>query len=103
MKETTLPKRVVDRCGRIGMIAAFAVPIWFMQPMVSDLAGKTTNINAVMTASLTVNIALAAGNSIQYSRRRSQGKEIRRQRDRTDTLEARLERRPEEVTMESEL
>lgn len=98
----TLLIAVVDRCGRIGMIAAFAVPLWFMQPMVSDLAGKTTSINAVMTASLVTNIALAGGNAIQYSRRRSQGREIRRQRDRTELLERQIGGNADEKIMEGE-
>jgi hypothetical protein len=93
---------IVERCGRIGMVCAFAVPLWFMQPMVSDLAGKTTNINAVMTASLVTNLALAGGNAIQYSRRRSQGREIRRQRDRSDMLESRIEQADTEAIMEDE-
>jgi hypothetical protein len=42
----------------------------------------------VMTASLVANLALAGSNVIQYKRRRSQGSEIRRQRERSDTLES---------------
>lgn len=76
---------IIDWFGKIGMVAAFAIPLTFMQPMVEDLAGKTTNINAVMTASLVVNLALAGSNVIQYSRRKAQGREIRRQRERSDT------------------
>lgn len=98
----TLLMAVVDRCGKIGMILAFAVPLWFMQPMVNDLAGKTTNINAVMTASLAINAALAGGNIIQYSRRRSQGQEIRRQRDRSDMLESQVRQPIDEKIAEGE-
>jgi heme exporter protein D len=93
---------VVDRGGKIGMILAFGFLLWLMQPMVYALAGKTTEINAVMTASLVTNLALAGGNVVQYTRRRSQGSEIRRQRQRSDRLEAQLEQQSAEAMTESE-
>lgn len=84
----TLLMAIVERLGRIMMVVAFAVPIWFTQPVFAALAGETTNASAVLIMSLAVNAALAVANMLQYRRRRNQGDEIRRQRERSDTLES---------------
>lgn len=72
-------------------LAALAIPIWFAQPIASDLAGKTTNVKLTVSITLVASLALGAGYVAMLRKTRVQGEELRRQRRRITTLEAELE------------
>ncbi len=90
----------IEWLGKILFVAAFGVPLWFMQPMISALAGKTTNVNAVLSVSLVANIVMGIGGYTQYRRRKSQTGDLQRQRERSDTLESLLLSRDQPPTEE---
>jgi len=73
--------------GRVLCVATFALIVKVMQPIFDSLAGKTTNINMVVTVSVVVNIALAWTIVFQYTRGRVQSTEIQRLRSRENDLE----------------
>ena len=72
-------------------IAALAVPIWALQPVASDLAGKTTNVKLTVSITIALSLALGAGVLAMLKKTRTQSDELRRQRRRIATLESELD------------
>lgn len=83
----TVTMSIVGWCGRALVVGIFAIPLLTMQPMVRDLAGKTTNINAIMSVSIILNLALALSVASQMRQKKKKGEDLRRQRDRMSGLE----------------
>lgn len=80
--------------GLAFLVAVTWVPLQAIEPIVSELAGKDTNINGVLNVSIAISITLLltlAGTGFKIVH---QGKELRRQRDRIVELEMRLLERP---------
>jgi hypothetical protein len=66
--------------GRVALVASSFLPLWAIQPMVGDLAGKETNINAVASVSLTASVVLGGTAIAQRRRIQSQREELKRLR-----------------------
>lgn len=74
-------------------IAALAIPIWAVQPIASDLAGKSTNLKLTISITLVATLSLGAGFWAMLRKTRVQAEELKRQRRRITTLEEELEKK----------
>lgn len=71
-------------------IAASALPLWMVQGIIEPLAGKTTEINATLIASVGVSVSIAV-NVAQGMLGQSRKHELRRLRKRVEQFEPQLE------------
>lgn len=66
------------------------VPATAMQPMVHDLAGKDTNVNAALSVTVTWGLVSSAGWAYSANSARKRKNSLEKARSRSDSLEARL-------------
>lgn len=79
-------------------ILATWLPITAMQPMVHDLAGRETKVDAALSVTITWGVVSSAGWGITAARSRGRKGRLEKSRARTDSLEARLLALEEEVS-----
>jgi hypothetical protein len=73
----------------VGCVLAATLPLWMVERIVHDLAGKTTTANVKLGFSLTITASLMV-NGLQYLQGRSRRNEIKRLRGRVERLEGPL-------------
>jgi len=85
-----LIEKAIDVLKWPAIVATSWIPASAMQPMVHDLAGKDTRIDAALSITVTWGTVASAGwaNSAYQSRKRKKSTE--KNRSRADSLEARL-------------
>jgi hypothetical protein len=73
-------------------VAASALPIWALQPIFEDLAGKDTNVSLVSSISVGINIAIVAGAAGVRKKMKWSKEELERQRGDIQNLEVENEK-----------
>jgi hypothetical protein len=74
--------------GRTGMVAAAYFPLQALQPMVEDLAGQTTHVNASISLSVAISVFLGGTYFVQRRKLRQQREELERLRGRLEEIDA---------------
>ena len=74
--------------GRAGMVAASYFPLQALQPMVEDLAGQTTHVNASISLSVAMSVFLGGTYFVQRRKLRQQREELERLRGRLEEIDA---------------
>lgn len=73
--------------GGVFLVLASAVPLWFVQPMIEDMAGKKTNISVTFSLSIVVNLLFTGTFFLQRNKIAKQRDELIRLRARLDTID----------------
>jgi hypothetical protein len=93
--------RLVERIAELLrwplIVASAWVPLTAMQPLVHDLAGKDTKVNAALSITVTWGLVASAGWGISAAKGKGRAGRLEKSRNRADSLEAKLMNVEEEV------
>lgn len=89
MRRLDLWDRFVPWLGGALVTAASGLPLWVIGHWVHDIAGKTTNFNAVVSVSIVINVALVVTLAVQSRRRGKQSATLEQLRERLSVYEQR--------------